>query len=377
MTNYCFKRNYCTLLLLFISFNFCNAQVNKSGNQGSQQPAVGRAKLFKTQGSDQYQNISCGLQDKAGNLWFGTSAEGVYRYDGKLFTQFTKADGLTCNSVRSILEDKNGNIWLGTRDGLCRFDGKKIIPFPILKSFMPFTNTSDDYYTAQSTKETVWSMFQDKSGKIWFGTGDGVYWFDGNNFNRFLENTAVINKGGLTLRMVTSILQDKNGLIWFASGMPPGEEGIIRYDGKTLENFKPMNESWFRKIIEDKNRNLIFATRKHGVLFCDLSTKKFSEASFVKYPQPKELLNGSLTTIVKDKAGEIWMASDYGKYVGDTLGGAWLYKSTPAAGENVFSKITTREVFFMLQDKDNNFWFGTRGTGLYRYDGKNLTSFSE
>ena len=364
MTNYLQQTPIVALLTLLFSGLGANGQ------------SAGKPKLIKTQGSNEYANVYCGLQDKAGNLWFGTSGEGVYRYDGKLFTQFTTKDGLSSNSVNSILQDRNGNIWLGTTEGLCRYTGKKIIPFPINGSFMPgFGNT--DYYTATSKPNTVWSMFQDKIGTIWIGTGEGLYLFDGKNFTRFLDNPNVINKNNLALRMINSILEDKNGVIWLASAMPPGMEGICRYDGKTLVNFKPKNEGWFRKIIEDKNRNLVFSTRIHGVLFCDLSAGAVTAASFSGFPQPKALLNNSLTTILKDKSGNIWMAADYGQRVGDTLGGAWRYTPSSEAGEKAFTKITSREVSFMMEDRTGNIWFGMRNTRLYRYDGKAFTSFSE
>lgn len=334
----------------------------------------GQSKLIKTQGSNQYSNIYCGLQDKDGNLWFGTSGEGVYRYNGKSFTQFTTKAGLNSNAVNCILQDKSGNIWFGTREGLCRYNGEAIISFPINRDFLSALG-NDDYYTATSKRNTVWSMLQDKKGNIWVGTGDGVYCYDGKNFSRFLANPGVINKNNLQLKMVDCIFEDKDGIIWFASGMPPGTEGICRYDGKNVVSFKPKNEGWFRKIIEDKERNLVFATRIHGVLSCSLSGN-ISMASFSAYPQPKELLNNSLTNILKDKAGNIWIASDYGKFVGDTLGGVWCYRQSEA-GEKAFTKITAKEVFFMLEDRAGNIWLGTRNTGLYRYDGKTLTNFSE
>ncbi|KAA5536590.1 hypothetical protein F0919_02665 [Taibaiella lutea] len=375
------KNPICTILVLVL-FTSCNGQTKpwqpNTVVAGNLSFTSKKPKLTKTQGTDQYQNVHCGLQDKDGNLWFGTAGEGLYRYDGKWFTQFTVADGLSCNFISSLLEDKNGNIWIGTRDGLCRYDGNKITPFTISKGFMTVANNNKDYYySEQSKKETVWDIYQDKSGKIWFGTGDGLYCYDGNIFTRFLDNPDVINKSGLKLKMVSSILEDKMGNIWFASGMPPGQEGICRYDGSNLVSFKPQNEVWFRKIIEDKNKNLIFVTRIHGALFCDPAANNFGETSFSSFPQPKELLNNSLTTILKDNAGNIWMASDYGKDIGDTLGGVWCYRQSAMANEKLFTKITNHEVSFMLEDKEHNIWLGTRGMGLYRYDGTTLTSFSE
>ena len=50
-------------------------------------------------GGKGYPQVRCGLQDRAGDLWFGTTGEGVFRYDGKGFTQYTVGDGLNSNTV--------------------------------------------------------------------------------------------------------------------------------------------------------------------------------------------------------------------------------------------------------------------------------------
>jgi len=374
-----------SLLLVLIFLNSGNGQIKTPPQTDSpselKASLTGQAKLKKTQGSNEYQNIACGIQDKNGNLWFGTGGEGVYKYDGKLFTQFTMEDGLSSNTVFSLLEDKSGNIWFGTSNGICRSDGNKIISVPISFYIRPVI-TDNSYYTEWSTKNTVWSMLQDKSGKIWFGTGDGVYCYNRENFSRllandyvinndYINNDYIINKDSLKLKLVSDILEDKNGNIWFASGMPPGYEGFCRYDGKMIESFKPKNEGWIRNVVESKNGNLLLATRHFGVWTYD-------GKSFTDYSQPKDLIKGSLNAILEDKAGNLWVASDYGKEMGDTLGGLWhstVSVSNPT--EKTFTKIFNKEVYFMLEDKDNNIWFSTRNMALYRYDRKTLTKFSE
>ena len=68
------------------------------------------------------------IEDKKGNLWFG--GDGLTRYDGKSFTCFTEKDGLFNRSVWSILEDNSGNFWVGTREtGLYLYDGKTFTKF--------------------------------------------------------------------------------------------------------------------------------------------------------------------------------------------------------------------------------------------------------
>jgi ligand-binding sensor domain-containing protein len=372
----------------------CNAQTNSNvtKEKAVEQTTVtqGQAKLIKTQGSNEYQSVTCGIQDKLGDLWFGTAGEGVYKYDGKLFTQYTKKDGLSNNHIWSIIQDKDGDIWFGTTDGICRFDGISITAIQIPFLLRPAVN--NNYYNEWSTKNTVWSMLQDKTGKMWFGTGDGVYCYNKHlygssttigevdGFTRFLNSDKIINKDTLHLKLVSDMLEDKNGNIWFASGMPPGYEGFCRYDGKTLESFKPKNEGWIRNVIESKNGNLLLATRHYGVWTYEANQNEgFGQGkSFTDYMQPKELINGSLNYILEDHAGDLWVASDYGNNMGDTLGGLWHSNiSASNTTAKTFTKITNKEVYFILEDKDHTIWFGTRGIGLYRFDGKTITCFSE
>jgi ligand-binding sensor domain-containing protein len=59
------------------------------------------------------------LEDKNGNLWFGTWDGGVNKYDGRYITHFTVKEGLCNNNVTCMIEDNSGNIWFGTEGGGC------------------------------------------------------------------------------------------------------------------------------------------------------------------------------------------------------------------------------------------------------------------
>jgi ligand-binding sensor domain-containing protein len=368
MTKYYLHKPIYSLLLVLIFLTSCNGQTKTQSETTSvsipKTTSIGQPKLIKTQGSKIGDEVRCALQDKAGNLWFGTTGEGVYRYDGKLFIQYTIKAGLSSNTVWSVLEDKTGNIWFGTTDGLCRYDGKNIIPVPISGNFIP-TESSNDYYTDWSKKNTVWSMLQDRSGRIWYGTGDGVYCYDGSTFTRFLDNFTLINKDGLHLKMVDCILEDKNGNIWFASGMPPGGEGVCLYDGKSITSYKPNGDGWIRNMIEDKNGNIWFSGRSHGNFIYDGKT-------FINFAEKVGIGN----SILSDKAGNIWFTGEEGDNL-ESVGGIWRYDG------NTFKNFTMKDgmgkyfVWCMIEDRKGNIWIGTRNTGLYRYDGETFTSFSE
>ncbi|WP_255496226.1 two-component regulator propeller domain-containing protein [Mucilaginibacter sp. FT3.2] len=57
------------------------------------------------------------LEDRRGNLWFASTDSGVYNYNGETFKHFTTREGLLNNLVMSIYEDKAGVIWFGTGGG--------------------------------------------------------------------------------------------------------------------------------------------------------------------------------------------------------------------------------------------------------------------
>jgi ligand-binding sensor domain-containing protein len=329
----------------------------------------GQSKLIKNHFTNQFQaaadNVHCALQDKAGNLWFGTTGDGVYRYDGQSFANFTTKDGLSSNTVWSILEDKAGNIWIGTNAGLCRYSGKNITRVSMtVSNNILFTNTVNT-----TSKNEVFSIMQAKNGTLWFGTTDGVYYYNGKSFTRFLDNFSIINGNGLSLKSVQCMLEDKNGNIWFGSG-PMAFEGICLYNGKILTNFKPKNEGWIRNIIESKNGTILFATRHIGVYIYDGKT-------FLPFTKPTEIANDLLNTILEDKAGNIWYASDYAKDINDDMGGVWKFDRKTFVRFTKKEGLTNTSAFLILEDKSGHIWIGTRNTGLYRYDGKTLMSFSK
>ena len=73
--------------------------------------------------------VYCILKDKKGNVWFGTQAEGVCKYDGNTLTWF-KQKGLAGPAVLGLFEDSKGNLWFGNNGaGLFRYDGKTLTNF--------------------------------------------------------------------------------------------------------------------------------------------------------------------------------------------------------------------------------------------------------
>lgn len=360
-----FKNPIFALLLVSVFFTSCNGQTT---TEKSKQIIVEqlsftskKTKLTKTQGTTEHQNVHCSLQDKNGNIWFGTTGEGVYRYDGKEFTQFTQKDGLSNNKIWSIIEDKSGNIWFGTDDGVSRFDGKTI-------SKVPFTvANSNSFGTSipQSGKNSVWSLFQDKSGIIWLGTSKDLFCYDGKSFNRFLDKTNISNKQNLQLKEIQCFSEDGNGTIWMGSGSI-AQEGVIRFDGKSVMASKPNGDGWIRIMLKDKNENIWFGGRNNGNFI-------YNGKDFTKFTEKVGIGN----SVLVDKAGNIWFNGEEKLSTVENAGGIWRYNGKTFKNYNTNDGISKYFVWNMLEDKNGNIWIGTRNCGLYRYDGQKFETFSE
>lgn len=111
-------------------------------------------------------------QDKDGNMWF-TMKNGICKYDGKTFTEYGTKDGLGGTEFWGIYIEKSGIIWVTARGSTTRFDPS--IPLPNPKAFTVFT-------PANGLNCCVQSMFQDKSGNMWWGAGQGLFRFNGYRF---------------------------------------------------------------------------------------------------------------------------------------------------------------------------------------------------
>ena len=384
----------CALLLLFNLITSCNGQVKTDVQKDSvseQETIVGgQAKIIRTQGIVSG-NLHCNLQDKAGNIWFSTSGEGVYRYDGKSFTNYTTKDGLSDNNVGNIIEDKSGNILFGTKSGICKYDGKY------------FSNYSEN---VDATKKSISSLIEDSKGYLWFGVwGEGVYRYDGKIFTNFLNNDAPektfplfpqqddqsFNLGNQD-QLILDILEDKLGNIWFSSW---NGGGVWRYDGKSFKNYLPSTDYYLRNedgrsgdkinspiesaifnnssqdsitddmifsISEDKTGNLWFATRRHGAC-------RYDGKSFTSFRENEGFVSYGIYSILEDKKGNMWFSTE--------KNGVFCYDGKSFKNYTTADGLVYDSVFSILEDKNGNLWFGTRGFGLSRYDGKTFTNFSE
>jgi ligand-binding sensor domain-containing protein len=108
------------------------------------------------------------------------------------------------------------------------------------------------------------------------------------------------NLNGMVMEFVRTMYQDKKGNYWFGTN----GNGIIRYDGKTLEKIsieglRPLNV--VREIVEDKAGQLWFGT--------DYGLIKYDGEKFTIYSEKDGLQNDEIWGLTIDKSGLIWVGS--------------------------------------------------------------------
>lgn len=300
--------------------------------------------------------VSRFMQDKAGNLWFAKSDNGLYKYDGRKFTHFTASNGLNSNEVSCLLEDRDGRIWIGTKAGLCVYDGKRIteIRIPLPKNLPPNTNP---YFQ----NHWVYNMLQAKNGKLWFVTIDGVYTYDGKSFTHFPIDEAP--NGFLTRNdKVERILEDKEGNIWLGGRT---NEGVFRYDGKSITNLKPMYlfqdgpkpkaHNWGWPQFEDENGAIWFSNWGGAYRYDGKTFTGFTKT---------DGLPSNITRIIGDHKGHLWFGASDGLryYDGKTF-------------THYQNGLTNPWVWDILEDKNGKIWVGTRENGLYFFDGQTFIDY--
>jgi ligand-binding sensor domain-containing protein len=183
-------------------------------------------------------------EQKSGDFWIGTWA-GVNRLDPKSGTFSTYVKELVNEWVYGIAVDALDRVWFGTEGGVTMYDGKTWVSWTHKDGLgadnseqLPFsantglgTRTRHDLSVASEGRATynpnyVFSMLAAADGSIWAGTwGGGAARWDGKRW------TNLTTKEGLAGNIVYSITQDREGRLWFGTN-----NGVSRWDSKQFKN---------------------------------------------------------------------------------------------------------------------------------------------
>ncbi len=347
-------------------FAACTPQPSAaSPNQPSGSAPV--AASFGLVASDLPDHIHGVYQARDASYWFATRGQGLYRLRGEGDTQelrqFTSEHGLAGDAVVSIKEDDAGNLFMFCEPGgVCRFNGKafetltpldpsksewRLVPsdlwfpagqdsgavyrwdgaslhklaFPPTEAGKAATLPRDQFPNAKYSPYDVYTIFNDRQGRLWFGTAIlGACRYDGSSFLWTGEG----ENGSFGVR---SIVEDKDGKFFFSNF-------VSRYAEETPPPDRPPQQARYRK-----------------------------EPGIATDADPYSTFVSSL----RDKDGVLWIA---------TLGGGvFRYDGTAWAHYPVTHEGKPMWVYQLSMDRQGYLWLGTQGHGVYRMDGESFKRF--
>ncbi len=294
-----------------------------------------------------YFNTTCLLEDKKGNLWFGTDKGGLYKYimsESRMEVIDLPKAGVSSNTVSCLTEDSKGRIWVGTfGGGIVVFDGEKMLKF----------NSGNGLKASK-----IYDIIEDVEGNILIADYDnGLTIFKGEAFETINEKEILPDPN------VNAIFKDTTGSIWFGTN-----GGITRYypdSGKKPDFYNYKNSSvyedvrFFRK---DRDGNLWIGSTNQGVILYNMKSSRFEDQPYIN----SILIKGvQVTSMEIDKKNNLWIGTLDGLVIGKI--GEENFRHSNFIDSLIIGKISA-----LYCDHNGNVWIGTesmRGKpGLIKYD---------
>lgn len=271
------------------------------------------------------------------------------------FTYYSSEDGLSQNTIMSILQDHKGNMWFSTWDGINRFDGY---------SFKTYKARLDNQIVL--THNRVDQLYEDKYGFLWLQTYDNhAYRFD-PRLETF-ERIPAEHEAGENV-LVTQIEVLSNGSVWLLTET----EGAIR--AITNPRNHQITSEWYSlqagtfpatrvyDIYEDSLGNewmlsdnglgrLASGAKTMETFFVETAErgKKKEQAFYACMETSSEILFGS-------KAGHVWRyQKESGEFLLLNLPTESRVITIHAVNEEELVLVTSRDGFFVYQ-MQNQTW---------------------
>lgn len=253
-------------------------------------------------------------------------------------------------NTKSLVHDKN--TCMETRYGaLCFFKQEINVTIKYKYVFLLFvllvfgTSASAEYFkhiglSEGLTQPSVMAIYQDRLGRMWFGTREGINRYDGSQVTAFKGWFTPAGAGPAVWlgNEVSTIVEDSQGNLFFLI-----DDNIVRYDIRT-ERFECLSDGNKIPVLAASGGDIWYM--RHDSLFCRAGT---GETAFV------------LKTNIKERISCLTLLAD--KICVGTLNGAFFIDRASHKQTHVLEGM---EVYRIFESSEKELWLGTRMRGLYR-----------
>jgi signal transduction histidine kinase/ligand-binding sensor domain-containing protein len=300
------------------------------------------------------------FEDREKRLWvgFAWANAGVARYDRECdcFQRFAPREGF--HDVRAMIEDRRGRLWVGTEDGIALFD-----PTRGPTKFYPLKNA-----TARTvTTPVVNAILEDREGRIWVGADGGLFQFDPELGQYAPWPGAADDPLSLSRAAIWDLLEDPDGNLWattIGAGLQkasPGTRQVQRYLPHP-EDPDSISSARVRGLARDSEGRIYSGTENGGLNVLDPRTGRFTRYH-TSLDDPGSLGSWSTWRLLLDDEGTLWVATHNGGVSWAAPAGSQFHTLEAQRGG-----LSDAHVSSLLEDHRGHLWMGTDGGGLNELD---------
>lgn len=315
--------------------------------------------------------------DRQGSLWITTAGDGIRRvpqperlrppkirgpsawqFHNSEVEAFTQQNGLTNDYVHCVLQDREGNIWFGTSGGLDRFRQSPVVsvtlqpilhrgalPIPALHSFTTtalaagyqgslwaagigpqvLLKIRDEQIVTQLRDQPVDCAYRDPNGVIWLATPQGVFRLYHEALNAIRSKPGAVSYSyraatpvgqGLVLRQldlptaggiavsprsrVKAITQDRLGRLWISM-----ESGTFRLEKSGWTSLASLGGPEDAATAE-------FSDSEGRIWFGFSNTIAMLDGDRVRVFSAEDGVQVGAVTSIQGKGAKIWIGGEFG-----------------------------------------------------------------
>ncbi|MDR6562367.1 MULTISPECIES: two-component regulator propeller domain-containing protein [unclassified Arcicella] len=196
---------------------------------------------------------------------------------------------------------------------------------------------------------TVYAIYKDKLGFMWFGTEDGLNKFDGQNFTVYRHKQN--EKESIGRGEVMAITEDINRNLWIGTKLTLA---LYNRSSDKFTNFDFTKTGWIHTLSSDHSGNIWVGTY-NGLFYFDTKTRKTKAISLHK-GDSKKVGYELVFCIFEDSKKQIWVGSQSGLYLLDRNQRVIKKYVHQNNNSNSLSDNTVRAI---TEDRNGNLWIGT------------------
>jgi len=267
------------------------------------------------------------------------------------FEHLDTSHGLSQGSVFAIQQDRRGFLWFGTEDGLNRWDGYR---------FKVFRQEPENPHSLGGS--TINTLFQDSQGELWIGTeGGGLNRLDiaGERFVRYPDFPSA---------SAACLAEDTAGNLWIGcagqglvllpqASRPPAKPSFRAFPGHPPSG---LGDHSVTAILQDRAGTLWMALEEGGL-------HRIEAGEYDSYQFPRHQAQGprpeGVLSLVEDEHGTLWMGSPEGLY-SLSPDRSRFERFVPRPGDR--ESLGFPYVHRLFKDKEGLLWLGLDGGGLDR-----------